>query len=220
MFIGFNYDDRVVAWEHTVEYFPLWFGFSGLGGFVRNEPKVPFWREFLMYPLLFLASFVVVIFSPFKYLDTFFRLFFFKMNLWEYITELWNIGISILDAFYMAFLSPVDIIINFFILLPLDIVWYLVQVATWLTINWPVISFYLLYGFDILNDRLYWMALFLIYHFVEFKDLMKQEFDNDWKFLMVYLVLPFALPAFMFDYYTMAFGWGYTFEDVGYISYV
>ena len=120
-FFGFNWDERRRAYWSLIDWYVSWIGVSGFGKTYRDEPEVPFWREFLMYPLLLFASISVVILAPIKNLSTFLKLFFWRITLGEFFTEGWNTFVSVLDAFYMAFLSPFDVLINIFLLLPIDI---------------------------------------------------------------------------------------------------
>ena len=124
--VGFTYEDRVRAYDQTTAWFVTWFGISGIGNTFRNEVKVPFLREVLMYPFLVFASFVTVFFAPAKLLYTFLKLLFGRSSFKEYFIDNWNTMLSVSDAFWMTFVSPIDAFVNVFLLLPLDcILWLL-----------------------------------------------------------------------------------------------
>jgi hypothetical protein len=109
----------------------------------------------------------------------------------------------------MVFLSPWDVVIDFFILLPIDIIWYMTQVFTWLGLNAPVLFYYSIYGWDILYGRLYWIALYIIFHFDEFKESTGLEIIWAYVFWWFYIFVWYA------NYLSMAFGWSYIDQDTG-----
>jgi len=148
-FFGFFEDEKIVAYDHTWNGGVKWLGISGL--FLPEdevkEDKIPIFREVLMYPSLLFACFVVVIFTPAKLLYTLMGIVTFQTSLEDYIVDNWNTFGSFIDAFYMALLSPWDVVTNFFILFPLDILLYFGQAFAWLGVNFPVLWFYSVDGF-------------------------------------------------------------------------
>ena len=157
-----------------------------------------------MYPILAFASFVTIFFAPAKLLYNIVGLLTFQRTFMNYFIDNWNAFLSIFDALYMMFLSPIDVFVNFFLLLPLDIAVYLSQVASWFAINWPILTYYTFYGLEILNGRLYWLALWIIYHYNDFKDLAAK--DDEFPIIVwTYLFWPFMLIFWYCEYLYMIF---------------
>lgn len=168
-FLGFNWEERVRAYEHMVTYFVQWAGISGIGVENADASKIPFFKELLMYPVLCFAAFSVVLLTPMKLFYNLMKFITFSYNtFWGWFVDNWNTAISLLDAFYMVFLSPFDVLFDFFILLPIDIIWWFTQLVTWFGINLPIMWYYSVIGFEIMYGRLYWLAMWIIFHFEDF----------------------------------------------------
>ena len=206
-FLGWDYEDRIRAYDHTINYNITWIGISGFG-VVTDD--IPFFRELLMYPVLVFASALLVFFTPAKLFYTLIGLLTFKISLWGYFAENWNTFVSVIDSFYMVFLSPWGILVDFFLLLPLDVIIWMGQVLSWFGINFPVLLYYLVYGFKVLYGRLYWVSLYLIYHFVEYKDSDGAGGSTVFAYFFWWAVIL----IWYLDYLTMTFGWSYWFNDV------
>lgn len=166
-----------------------------------------------MYPILVFASFLTIFFAPAKLLYNLVGLVTFSMTFTDFFVDNWNAILSSFDALYMTFLSPIDAFVNLFALLPLDIAVYLSQVASWFVLNVPIMTYYTFFGLEILNGRLYWVALWIIFHFTEFKDLVAE--DNSFPVVVwFYLFWPFMIIYWYGNYLWMAFGWTFWFNDV------
>ena len=203
--VGFNYEDRVRAYDQTTPWYVTWLGISGIGHTFRDEPKVPFLREVLMYPFLVFASIVTVIFAPAKLLYIFMKFIMFRSSFKEFFVDNWNALLSVADAFWMTFLSPIDAFVNFFLLLPLDIFLWVLQAMSWFLVNLAVLMWIPIKGLEILNGRLYYIALHFIFHFEESQtDILA---DGIWTIFWIYLAWPFGLIVYYIDYLWMTFGW-------------
>lgn len=207
--IGFNWDERVRAYNSTTTWFVKWVGLSGFGGDLRNDPDVPILREILMYPFLVFASFITVVFAPAKLLYIVLKLIMFRSTFRDLFVDGWNTLVSVSDAFYMTFLSPIDVFIDFFLLLPFDVFLWVLQLVTWLLINIPILLYTIVRGMEIVNQRVYWMALYFIYHFEIVKHELIKEPDTLWTLFLVYFTWPFLMLVAYVDYLWMAFGWTY-----------
>lgn len=197
----FDYEDRVIAYDAFVAYYPTWTGLSGVG---EADPlKIPFITEFLMYPVLFFAGFSVILLTPFKFFYIFLELILWKVSPADYGVNAWNVVVSFVDALYMIFLSPFDILFKMFILLPFDVFNYLVQLGSWLIINFPTTVWYFNRGWEILYGRLYWLAMWIIFHYDDFKT---EALDS---IVWIYIFWPFMVLYWYADYLLMAFGWNY-----------
>jgi hypothetical protein len=208
----FDFDDKVRVYEHTLPFYATWAGLSGFGVDLTESTKIPFFKELLMYPMLVFVSFVVVFFTPARLLYTFLELISFNSSLTDYTIDNWNTFLSFFDAFYMVFLSPFDIFVRLLVLLPIDIVWYLSQLFSWIGVNIPIFLYYIAYGWEIMFNRLYYYSMYIIFHFLEFK-------ENTGLVIIWYYFFWWAMVMWwQLNYLFMTFGgnYWYYYNDVGY----
>jgi hypothetical protein len=208
---NFDWDDRVRAYDSTIPYFVFWTGLSGIG--VDDGENVSVIKQIFMYPALVFAAFWVVTLTPAKLLYTFLGLSFGKATVRDYTIDNWNTFISFFDAIYMVFFNPFRIIIDVLLLLPIDIILYLIQLGTWLVINSPILGYFLVYGWEIMFRRQYWVAMYIIFHFEDFKE------STGGAIVWYYLFWWATVIWWYLNYMQMAFGMSYRFNDTGYYYY-
>ena len=149
-----------------------------------------------MQPILVLAFFTVNLLSPTDFLWFVFQLMLQEISFKTFFFRLWNDFVSIISAFYLVFKE--NALFNVLILLPVDIIWYVLQFIWWvievITIQW----WFLWEGFLLLLRELYVGAYWIIMDNASFQNMVSEN-------LGVYFFFFFTWPIWLVWYFIIYF---------------
>jgi hypothetical protein len=113
----FNYTDRVHLFDYTIVYFPTWINLSQTG----SEGKLQtLFVSLVLWPWTVIVGTAVLLLWPADLLHYFIR-WVYGQPLSDMYPRFWSNFMSIWQALYWMFIAPIRPLVDFFILLPIDI---------------------------------------------------------------------------------------------------
>lgn len=130
----------------------------------------------------------------------------------------WIYTVRISQALYWIFIGPLRPFIDLFILLPVDIALYVLQWLSWVFSIIPVFLWVLGLGYQAHQDRLYWLAVWMIIDFRGVYDAVSNS-DGQGYVIMLYFLWPLLLAWWWAKFMVMQlpdYFNAYHYSDVGY----